>query len=164
MYYDPGSSNLNTELSSMTPPDPPTREKKIPFEFTWKHLVIFMVLFVLMLIILYVVEMAAKASREAELQKWRAAEVFCLTHGLNRTHAELDDCIEVSLALSEAFDAGVSAEKIVEGLGSASYATAVSQSYATETSQSRATEISRWSATQISQIRQRIAEISQDEG
>ena len=125
------------------PPDPPTREKKIPFEFTFKHLVIFMVLFILMLVVLYVVETTGKASREAgktsreaEWQKRQTAKDFCLTNGLNFTYAELDNCIEVSLALSEALDA-------------------------TETSQSRATEISRWSAAQISQIRHRAAEASQ---
>ena len=42
-------------------PDPPTREKKIPFEFTFKHLVIFLVLFILILIIITLLEMAGKA-------------------------------------------------------------------------------------------------------
>ena len=42
----------------MTPPDPPKRGKKIPFEFTFKHFVISIVLFILMLVALYVVEMA----------------------------------------------------------------------------------------------------------
>ena len=181
MYYDPGSSNLNTELSSMTPPDPPTREKKIPFEFTFKHFVIFMVLFVLMLVVLYVVEMAGKTSREAEWQKRRPAEDFCITHGLNRTNAELDNCIQNFLGLSALFEAGMTAEEIVESLGSPSYATEVSQRSATEISQSYATQTaisqsplratetmqslitqsSSWSATQLSQIRQRATEASQ---
>ena len=118
-------------------------KNNISFKFVLKYLAVFFALFILMLVVLYVVETTGKASREAgktsseaEWQKRQTAKDFCLTNGLNFTYAELDNCIEVSLALSEALDA-------------------------TETSQSRATEISRWSAAQISQIRHRAAEASQ---
>ena len=183
MYYDPGSSNLNTELSSMTPPDPPTREKKIPFEFTFKHFVIFMVLFILMLVVLYVVETAGNASRVAEWQKRQTAEDFCITHGLNRTDAQLDACIQNILGLSAFFEAGGTPEELMESLmaqmpayateASQRSATEISQSYATqtaisqsplratETMQSLITQNSSWSATQLSQIRQRATEASQ---
>ena len=87
-------------------PERPSRGKKIRKQLSLTQLVIFVILFVvlffLMLAGITIVEMAAKASREAELQKQQAAEDFCLTNGLNRTYAELDNCIEVSLMLSEA--------------------------------------------------------------
>ena len=105
MFYDPGKSNLNTELSSMTPPDPPKREKKIPFKFTFKHFVIFMVLFILMLAGITFVESVAKTQRW-RLQKQRVAEAVCIANDLNGTDAELDNCIEVYLAFSEAFELG----------------------------------------------------------
>ena len=97
------------EDSNFAPrPDLPTDEiKKKPFLFTWRQVVIFIILFILMLAGITIVEMAAKASREAELQKRETAEDFCLTKGLNRTRAELDNCIEVSLILSESLGAGV---------------------------------------------------------
>ena len=46
-------------------PERPTRGKKIPFKFTFKHFAIFMVLFVLMLVAITLVEMAAKSQRVA---------------------------------------------------------------------------------------------------
>ena len=111
-------------------------KSNISFKSILKYLAVSFALFSAMLLVIHILEMSIKAPSEVELQKRQAAEDFCLTNGLNRTHAELDNCIEVSLALSEALDA-------------------------TETSQSRATEASRWSATQISQIRHSAAEASQ---
>ena len=156
-------------------PDPPTRGKKIPFRFTFKRLVILLALFIAILSgwLLHL--------REAEWQKRRPAEDFCITNGLNRTDAQLDNCIESFLALSALFEAGVTAEEIVESLGSPAHATQVSQKSATEISQSYATQTaisqsplratetmqslitqnSSWSATQLSQIRQRATEASQ---
>ena len=123
----------------------------------------------------------SQQSQEAELQKMRSAEDFCITNGLNRTDAQLADCIQTMLSIWASFEAGVSPEEIVAALGSAPYATQVSQRSATEISQrqARATEISQnphratetiqrrlteesqWSATQISQRRQRLTEVSQ---
>ena len=123
----------------------------------------------------------SQQSREAELQKQRSAEDFCITSGLNRTDAELTDCIQSTLKLRALFESGVSPEDIVAAAGSAPYATQVSQRSATEisqkqarateisqnphratqTTQASATEWSQWSATQISQIRQRLTEVSQ---
>lgn len=109
MFYDPGSSNLNTELSSMTPPDPPKREKKIPFKFTFKHFVIFMVLFILMLAGITIVESVV----QSQLQKQRA-EAVCIAV-FNGADAELDYCIKFYLALSEVIQSrGGGAEEVKE--------------------------------------------------
>ena len=154
-------------------PDPPTREKKIPF----KRLVIFLVLFIAILSGLLL------QSREAELQKRRPAEDFCITNGLNRTDAELDSCIQNFLGLFAFYEAGGTFEELVELLMAQMpvYATEVSQKSATEISQNHATqtaisqnplratetrqsleaESSSWSATQLSQIRHRATEASQ---
>ena len=154
-------------------PDPPTRGKKIPF----KRLVIFLVLFIAILSGLLL------QSREAELQKRRPAEDFCITNGLNRTDAELDSCIQNFLGLFAFYEAGGTFEELVELLMAQMpvYATEVSQKSATEISQNHATqtaisqnplratetrqsleaETSSWSATQLSQIRHRATEASQ---
>lgn len=110
MFYDPGSSNLNTELSTMTPPDPPTRGKKIPFKFTFKRLVILLALFIAILSgwLLHL--------REAEWQKRRPAQAVCITYGLNRTDEELANCVENSLALSALLEAGMSLKETVFAL------------------------------------------------
>ena len=158
-------------------PDLQRGKRKSSSSFTFKRLVIFLVLFIAILsgLLLHL--------REAEWQKRRPAEDFCITHGLNRTNAELDNCIQNFLGLSAFFKAGGTPEELVESLmeqlESPAYATEVSQrsateisqSYATqtsqnphrvtETSQSRATEDSQWSATQLSQIRRRATEASQ---
>ena len=154
-------------------PDPPTRGKKIPF----KRLVIFLALFIAILsgLLLHL--------REAELQKRRPAEDFCITNGLNRTDAELDSCIQNFLGLFAFYEAGGTFEELVELLMAQmpAHATQVSQRSATEISQNHATqtaisqsplhatetrqsleaESSSWSATQLSQIRHRATEASQ---
>ena len=166
------------------PPDLPTDEiKKKPFLFTWRQVVIFIILFILMLVVLYVVEMTGKASREAELQKQRPAEDFCIANGLNRTDAQLDSCIQNFLGLFAFFEAGGTPEELMESLMaqmpahatqvSQRSATEISQSYATqtaisqsplratETMQSLITQSGSLSATQLSQIRHRATEASQ---
>lgn len=81
------------------PPDLPTDEiKKKPFLFTWRQVVIFIILFILMLAGITLVEMAAK-SHQLRLQKQRA-EAVCIA-GFNGADAELDYCIKFYLALSE---------------------------------------------------------------
>lgn len=157
-------------------PDLQRGKRKSSSSFIFKRLVIFLVLFIAILsgLLLHL--------REAEWQKRRPAEDFCITNGLNRTNAELDNCIQNFLGLSALFEAGVTAEEIVESLGSPAHATEVSQRSATEISQSYATQTaisqsplratetmqslitqsSSWSATQLSQIRQRATEASQD--
>ena len=106
MSYDPGSSNLNTELSTMTPSDPPKR-KKTPFKFTFKHFVIFMVLFILMLAGITIVESVV----QSQLQKQRA-EAVCIA-GFNGADAELDYCIKFYLVLSEVIQSqGGGAEEV----------------------------------------------------
>ena len=58
--FDMFSGGSDSFFPPDPPPDPPTREQKIPFEFTFKHFVISIVLFILMLVVLYVLEMATK--------------------------------------------------------------------------------------------------------
>ena len=132
-------------------------KSNISFKSVLKYLAVSFALFSVMLLVIHILEEPIKAAMGAELQKQRAAKAsICIKSGLNRTEWELDNCIEVSLMLSVLLEAGVSPEetvaalsqktglsageigKIVTALGSASYAT--------EVSQSRATEISRWSA------------------
>ena len=77
------------------------RKKKSPSKFNLKRLVIFIVLFIAILsgLLLHL--------REVEWQKRRPAEAVCITHGLNRTSWELDNCVEGSLMLSALLEAGM---------------------------------------------------------
>lgn len=102
------------------PPDLPTDEiKKKPFLFTWRQVVIFIILFILMLAGITIVESIVKTQR-LRLQKQRVAEAVCIANDLNGADAELDNCIEVYMALSESFEAGeppgAAAARISEGI------------------------------------------------
>ena len=98
------------------PPDLPTDKiKKKPFLFTWRQVVIFIILFILMLAGITIVESVVKTQR-LRLQKQRVAEAVCITHGLNRTDEELANCVENSLALSALLEAGMSLKETVFAL------------------------------------------------
>lgn len=141
----------------MTPPDPPTRGKKIPFKFTFKHFMISIVLFNLMLAGITLVEMATK-SHQLRQQKQRVAEAICIANDLNGTDAELDNCIEVYLIVSESFEVGVSPEetaaRIDEDISTEEVRKIVNVWLDSQLKSQRST-------TQLSQIRHRIAEISE---
>ena len=99
--------------------DPSKDENRDKSSFTWRQVVIFIILFILMLAGITIVESIVKTQR-LRLQKQRVAEAVCIANDLNGADAELDNCIEVYMALSESFEAGeppgAAAARISEGI------------------------------------------------